>query len=82
MILESLSPRYLRTLDGHSQLKKNFLGTKEATHHLLTPFGVAQATIEPALTAVFTAISRLEGEECRLMMVTTPPVRSTRASGR
>lgn len=54
----------------------------QGSPNLLTPFGVAQVTIEPAWTAVFTAISRSDGEEWRLMVVTTPPVRSTRASGR
>lgn len=54
----------------------------QGSPHLLTHFGVAQATIEPVWTAVFTTISRSEGEECRLILVTTPPVRSTSASGR
>lgn len=63
-------------------LSEEKLSGYQGSPDILTPFGVAQATIEPALTAVFTAISRSEGEECRLTMVTTPPVRSTRASGR
>lgn len=48
----------------------------------LTPAGVAQVISDPAMAAVFTIITRSEVEECRSMLVTTPPVRSTRASGR
>ena len=48
---------------------------------LFTWAGVAQVIREPAVAAVFTNITRSEGK-CRSMLVTTPPVRSTRASGR
>lgn len=48
----------------------------------LTPAGVAQVISDPAMVAVFTIITRSEVEECRSTLVTTPPVRSTRASGR
>lgn len=48
----------------------------------LTPARVPQVIREPASAAVFTSVIRSGGDECRLMLVTTPPVRSTRASGR
>ena len=48
----------------------------------LTPARVLQVIREPASAAVFTIIIRSDEDECRLMLVTTPPVRSTRASGR
>ena len=49
--------------------------------NLFTSARVAQVIREPALAAVFTIVTR-SGGECRSMQVTTPPVRSTRASGR
>lgn len=49
---------------------------------LLTPARVPQVMREPASAAVFTIIIRSDEEECRRMLVTTPPERSIRASER
>lgn len=48
----------------------------------LTPARVPQVIREPASAAIFTIVIRSDEDKCRLMLVTTPPVRSTRASGR
>lgn len=49
---------------------------------LLTPARVLQVIREPASATIFTTVIRSDEEERRLMLVTIPPVRSTRASGR
>ena len=48
----------------------------------LTLARVPQVIREPASAAVFTIVIRSDEDKCRLMLVTTPPVRSTRAAGR